>query len=249
MGVTPSAWSVPCDRLTPRTCSGSPAPVTVAVDAYQIPTCWNVRLCSAKVKNIDGDSRKSPDTSAIPGAPGASSRSATSSLRRGIGQRTQQHAVDDAEYRGGRADADRQRQHGDRREHPLPVEHAEPVSQVAQRDRRARGRLAGRGSRPSCARGRGAGASQRRRVSSRPPRPSRRAGAAPARGRHRFARAEPSPPGASPIHEARSTTWPAFRSARCSIRCANGVSAQLHWPVNWTCRRPRMFRRSETIGP
>ena len=57
---------------------GRRCPVTVAAAAYQIPTCWNVRLCSAKVKNIDGDSRKSPDTSAIPGAPGASSRSATS---------------------------------------------------------------------------------------------------------------------------------------------------------------------------
>ena len=53
-------------------------------------------------------------------------------LRFGIRQRTQQHAVDDAEDRGGRADADRQRQHGDRREHALPVEHAQPVSQVAQ---------------------------------------------------------------------------------------------------------------------
>src|SRR5687768_7033036 len=84
-GGTRSVSNRPAVAATKPTSSGSAMPVTVAAPTLQSPTLSNDVLSSAYLKYIDGDERKPPAASVMPGAPGATCQTATSSSASGYG--------------------------------------------------------------------------------------------------------------------------------------------------------------------
>src|SRR6185436_6921446 len=84
-GATRSVSNKPGVAATVPTSSGSASPVTVAVPTLQRPTLWKTLLSSEYLKYIDGDERSPPDASVMPGAPGATCQTATSSSASGYG--------------------------------------------------------------------------------------------------------------------------------------------------------------------
>src|SRR6185436_8448761 len=78
-GGTRSVSKRPGVAETVPTSSGSASPVTVAAPTVQRPTLSKAVLSSEYLKYIDGDERNPPEASVMPGAPGATCQTATSS--------------------------------------------------------------------------------------------------------------------------------------------------------------------------
>src|SRR5262245_38068476 len=84
-GATPRVSKRPLVTVTVTTSSGAARPVTVTAPGVQSPTLSKAVLSSEYLKYIEGDDRNPPEASVIPGAPGATCHTATSSSESGYG--------------------------------------------------------------------------------------------------------------------------------------------------------------------